>query len=98
MPTSTVLGGVWLVPMAVRRKDREMIYRVNEVVITSREGNRAIIVVRKRISSVCTLSPLILIKLSVGIPSSPRFLLLEYGAQRLAEAGGGRLSRGRRRH
>ena len=87
MPTSTTLGGLCCVPMAVRRKDREMMYRAKEVIITSREGSRAIMVVRNSTSSVCTLSPLMLIRLSVGIPSSPRFSLLEYGAQRLAKAG-----------
>ena len=35
MPIKTTLGGVCCVPIAVRRKENETIYLVNEVIITS---------------------------------------------------------------
>jgi hypothetical protein len=38
--------------MAERRKDREMIYLVKQVIITKMDGRRAIAVVRNRISNV----------------------------------------------
>jgi hypothetical protein len=38
--------------MAERRKDREMIYLVKQVIITTRDGRRVIIVVKNRISKV----------------------------------------------
>jgi hypothetical protein len=52
MPINTMLGGTCDVPMADRRKDREMIYLVKQVIITTRDGRRVIIVVRNRISKV----------------------------------------------
>ena len=54
IPISTMLGGVCCVPIAERKKEKEMTYLVKEVIITSREGRRAITVVRNKISSVCT--------------------------------------------
>ena len=48
-PTRTILGGFCWVPMAVRRKDREMTYLAKDVIITAREGSRVIMVVRNRI-------------------------------------------------
>jgi hypothetical protein len=52
IPINTILGGTCDVPMAERRKDREMIYLVKQVIITTRDGRRVIIVVRNRISNV----------------------------------------------
>jgi len=52
IPTSTMLGGFCCSPMAERRKEREMIYRVKEVIITTIEGRSVIRVVRSRFWSV----------------------------------------------
>ena len=57
-----MLGGVCWVPMAVRRKEKEMIYRAKEVIITRSDGSSVIMVVRNKTSRTCTLSPLILIR------------------------------------
>ena len=67
MPTSTMLGGVCWVPMAVRRKENTTMYRVKEVIKTTKEGNSASTVVSSRISSVCTAPPFTLIIASVGM-------------------------------
>ena len=72
-------------PIAERRKEKEMTYLVKEVIITRSEGRSAIIVVRNRISSVCTLPPLILIKPS-GICVSPPPFLLQDRMKGLTEA------------
>ncbi len=48
-PISTTLGGVCCVPIAERRKENVTIYRVKDVVITSREGSKVMAVVRNRI-------------------------------------------------
>ena len=74
MPISTVLGGFCDVPMAVRKKESEMMILVNEVIMISMDGNSAMTVVRKSISSVCTLSPFTLIRLS-GMKHSPSYFL-----------------------
>jgi hypothetical protein len=52
IPINTMLGGTCDVPMAERRKEREMIYLVKQVIITKMDGRRAITVVRNRISNV----------------------------------------------
>ena len=64
IPTRTMLGGFCCRPRAVRRKEKEMMYRVKEVIITTMEGMRVRMVVRNRICRVCTFSPLTLINAS----------------------------------
>ena len=68
MPTNTMFGGFCCKPMAERRNEKEMMYRVNDVIITTMEGSNITSVVMKRICSVCTLSPFTLIKLSNFLP------------------------------
>ena len=52
MPTRTILGGFCCSPMAERRKEKEIMYLVKEVIITTIEGRSVIRVVRSRIWSV----------------------------------------------
>ena len=82
--------------MAVRRKDREMMYRVKEVIITSSEGQQGDHGgEEENLQGLDALT--VDINQAVGRhPSSPRFPLLEYGAQGLPKAGGRRLAGGRR--
>ena len=49
MPTRTILGGFCCSPMAERRKEKEIMYLVKEVIITTAEGSRVNRVVRNRI-------------------------------------------------
>lgn len=68
MPTRTILGGFCCRPIAERRKEKEMMYRVKEVIITTMEGSSINRVVIKRICRVCTFSPFTLIHASKGVP------------------------------
>ena len=49
IPTSTILGGFCCRPMAERRKEKEITYRVKEVIIMTMEGKSVSRVVIKRI-------------------------------------------------